>query len=850
MFKFRPLALLIVLALILANPVFGGAYGSEDHKLTITHIDTNCTEEGAAIILTPDMGETVGAISSFEWWFLTVFDWDSNQSCYKLIEKHIAVQTNKSNVVIPKNGFVYASNHGNNYPQLYKDTGNSAFADKPNYKNKPVLDSLDYLESGDIPVGAKAYLYNTDIKNKSISNNGANWYEEGYVSDSFIKIGEPEATGTPYNPEEAQEILFKINLGITHNNTDGIANNMSILFDDTYGKDIQSKGSQRYGWWKTATFEWDEKEDVYVVTSLSLKLGQENRKQPLIPDKGFVLAVCTGGPIADMTSNNLDKVKIGQKAYLYKSEQSGSFDAITINLPEESRQEYRPDFGATRLEVPELIDMDSDSTIVGEKEIKVSWNPVAGAEKYYVAFSDITFNSDSLILSRAHSSATGFTIDKKMVSIGKTYNLSIYATAPGKESSRILSCKISIISQEAATSNIRTKKIVAFGDSITARTGWVDMLGGRFGAGIINSGVGGQSADAGRARFDQDVLAHNPDIVIINFGMNDQAHVIAQNRSNKSLKDYTNHLEYFAKTLTDNNIEVLFVTPNKVLTQTGYYTPGAYGLDYGTDNMLDFCNAMREVAQKYGCGLVDINYNNSLGNLAEFVAAGDGIHPSEKGHEGYAQMIGDYLVALYDNKDASFVEIEYKDTEGEAITSSVTLKGAKGSKMLIPPLPIEGYVSQDETVAYTFVEGGGKVTFVYSLTSNSITLKPDSEYKIQDGYLHINKEKTTESDLLSNIINTNVNLQAFVGTVIGTGSILTLPGEQGYELEVVLKGDANGDGSVDAKDFLFIKRHFLQTYDLTGGFFLAGDVDDNGKINASDYLRIKRHFLQTFNIYE
>ena len=40
---------------------------------------------------------------------------------------------------------------------------------------------------------------------------------------------------------------------------------------------------------------------------------------------------------------------------------------------------------------------------------------------------------------------------------------------------------------------------------------------------IINSGIGGETAAMGLARFDRDVLAYHPDLVIISFGVNDHA---------------------------------------------------------------------------------------------------------------------------------------------------------------------------------------------------------------------------------------------------------------------------------------------------------------------------------------
>jgi len=68
--------------------------------------------------------------------------------------------------------------------------------------------------------------------------------------------------------------------------------------------------------------------------------------------------------------------------------------------------------------------------------------------------------------------------------------------------------------------------IVCLGDSLTACGGpdgrYSDYLAKWFPNDIIyNEGVGGDTLAGGRARFQKDVLDHNPDIVIIELGAND-----------------------------------------------------------------------------------------------------------------------------------------------------------------------------------------------------------------------------------------------------------------------------------------------------------------------------------------
>ena len=79
----------------------------------------------------------------------------------------------------------------------------------------------------------------------------------------------------------------------------------------------------------------------------------------------------------------------------------------------------------------------------------------------------------------------------------------------------------------------------------------------------------------------------------------------------------------------------------------------------------------------------------------------------------------------------------------------------------------------------------------------------------------------------------------------------------GEDTDVVLRyskiiegilGDVNGNGEIDAGDYLMAKRIFLGTFEASGEQADRGDIDRNGRIDASDYLKIKRHFLGTYVI--
>ena len=67
---------------------------------------------------------------------------------------------------------------------------------------------------------------------------------------------------------------------------------------------------------------------------------------------------------------------------------------------------------------------------------------------------------------------------------------------------------------------------------------------------------------------------------------------------------------------------------------------------------------------------------------------------------------------------------------------------------------------------------------------------------------------------------------------------------------LVKRGDADGNGRIDAKDYMMAKRCVLGSYIPTETQKMGADADGNGKVEAKDYLKIKSHVLGTYTIEE
>lgn len=205
------------------------------------------------------------------------------------------------------------------------------------------------------------------------------------------------------------------------------------------------------------------------------------------------------------------------------------------------------------------------------------------------------------------------------------------------------------------------------------------MLSGRLGTNVVNSGVGGDNTSQGLARFETDVAAYEPDIVIILFGMNDQAEVMSTGKPILDPETYAaNYREIIGRCVALGAQPVL-LTGHNVCTESGYYTPGGYGLDYSTENLNDYYDIIRSLAAEYGLNLIDLNALCAGEKDTDLLAKGDGIHLSTYGHEKYAEWIGDYMLGEFEWKDLSAQEPQESSSPADEPGSEASSEPAEPS---------------------------------------------------------------------------------------------------------------------------------------------------------------------------
>jgi lysophospholipase L1-like esterase len=145
---------------------------------------------------------------------------------------------------------------------------------------------------------------------------------------------------------------------------------------------------------------------------------------------------------------------------------------------------------------------------------------------------------------------------------------------------------------------------------------------------VINTSIGGEHSESGLKRFEADVLTHKPDVLFIDYALNDRG---------MGLERAKIAWEKMIRLALEKNIKVILLTPSP-----------DQRVDIKDDlSILDqHANQIKELAKNFQIGLIDTYalYKNKVksgSNLIDYMSQVN--HPNEKGH----QMITDEILGYF-----------------------------------------------------------------------------------------------------------------------------------------------------------------------------------------------------------
>src|SRR5215216_6025544 len=162
-----------------------------------------------------------------------------------------------------------------------------------------------------------------------------------------------------------------------------------------------------------------------------------------------------------------------------------------------------------------------------------------------------------------------------------------------------------------------------------------------------NAGIGGNSSRQMLARFETDILAHNPDWLLLSAGVVEVRRTYQPDRASDRvpLDEYLANLSAMTTQALDSNIQVILLEPTPHLRPV---TEGPPEVTLEDVNNLtrQYANAMMQVAQNMGVGIVQLfetffDIERRLEGEASLYA--DEVHLGLLGDLLYSQLVYHYL---------------------------------------------------------------------------------------------------------------------------------------------------------------------------------------------------------------
>ena len=282
------------------------------------------------------------------------------------------------------------------------------------------------------------------------------------------------------------------------------------------------------------------------------------------------------------------------------------------------------------------------------------------------------------------------------------------------------------------------RTIVAFGDSITAVRGKLKVYPtlieeeltarGRK-VRVMNAGIGGNTTEQAKARFETDVLAQKPDVVVVFFGGNDAAVDVWKTppatKPRVARERYEANLREFCRALKSHGAKPILVAPPPFrwtpALQKLYGRPPYRPDDPDGFNVLlvEYAESARKVAREEDVALADAyeafqSYGREPGRSVDNLFS-DGMHPNAAGQLLLADLLLPLLGEAPIQRSGPDVRLHPRATDcthdapHEAVLGSGLAKLDDNAIMHVYSAPLSYYSPPGSTyIAYRTTRDGGR----------------------------------------------------------------------------------------------------------------------------------------------
>ena len=342
-------------------------------------------------------------------------------------------------------------------------------------------------------------------------------------------------------------------------------------------------------------------------------------------------------------------------------------------------------------------------------------------------------------------------------------------------------------------------------------------------------------------------------VVVTSAGGVEREYSITFNRiksSNADLKDLSLSEGGLSPSFNPNVINytatVAVSTSSVVVSATGFagssiVGDGVHSLDYGSNTISVVVTAEDGTLKTY---TIDITREQEIvSTLSNIDVTGAMLSPT------FSEGITDYVAYLGQDSTNVVITPTVKD-----ILAKMYISKNDGNYQQINDITLTDFT--ESNIIHIKVEGSSSTTiYTVSIVNQSDEKITSKKYghDISDGMIKTVKIGTSATQLKDQLDNDNDRLKIYKsdgvseynGDSVATGMIVKLFRDDKVidQKIVVVKGDVDGNGSINALDALKVVNHIIETEKLSGCYLEAAEVTNDSVVNALDALKIVNHII-------